>query len=287
MNVCFSMIIKSFGDKLKKFICLIVLFTIFYSQKSFSETMKGFESKSDIRAGFFTKYGYPFSLDKNFSGITPLSFLEVGFQAENLLHGTSTISFSYFNNVRFFNPIDYKRNLYEIAIENTTNMTKSCFEINLTSPINYKYYEGLEYGWIMGAYFQNVAFNTTVSGNTQTGTGLVAGMYNRYMDFYPYNISSSLKFLLGNFYDNARTYQSNSISSTIKIGYEANLNFEYYLSRNYLLSLGVNTNNFDFFNFSPVKATIKKDTKTFDLADPYFNFSENMFYPNLRLSFFF
>lgn len=249
--------------------------------------MKGFESKSDIRAGFYTKYGYPFSIDKNFGGLQPLSFLEIGFQAENLMHGTSTISLSYFNNARVFNSLEETKNLYDLSVNNSINMSKSIFEINLTSPINYKYYDGLEYGWIIGAYFQNVAFSTTVSGNAQAGTGLVAGTYNRYMDFYPYNISSSLKLLLGNFYDNARTYQSNTISSTIKIGYEANLNFEYYLSRNYLLSLGVNTNNFDFLNFSPVKTTIKKDTKSFDLADPYFNLSESMFYPNLRLSFFF
>jgi len=298
----------------KKVLLALFFFSLF-SSNAYSEDSKGFDSKSDLRAGFYFKYGYDVFNSKNFTtpfNLTKLmpKFFEIGFQGENSIKGTSTISFSYFNNTKYFSNIGSNILYGQTASidDSITEINQTLYEINLSSPINYKYEDPFEWGWVLGTYTQNIDYSI------ETGKGLVLGSYIKYSTLYPFVPYANLKILGGNFYDNLSLYQTRNSSQNInnkgipfiktllpsstgiKICYEGNFNIDWYINRNFIISAGYNMNNFDFLSypFSNTEYTTQTKITGFlfspkkeKLNNQLFNFSEHVNNLYLKSNFFF
>ncbi|MFN8672611.1 MAG: hypothetical protein U0457_11105 [Candidatus Sericytochromatia bacterium] len=264
-----AFIIKSLAN-LRKIIFSFIFFTILIANLPvYSKDEKGFDSKSDIRAGFSLKYGGDF-FNKKYQYLFPFSFIGVDFQAESASHGTSTLSVTWFNNKRIFDLNSYNVDEYPF-LDNAKTLTKGLFEVNFSSALFYKQENPYEWGWIGGFYNQNINSDIPISGTSENNTGLVFGSYLKFSNLYPFVPTANIKLLLGSFYDNYLMKQTKgnlSQSQGIKICYDSNLNFDWYLNRNFVFSFGYNINNFDFINFGGSKFKQNK-------ASSFLNFIEN------------
>ena len=84
---------------------------------------------------------------------------------------------------------------------------------------------------------------------------------------------------MGNMYDNGKTLQEKTLSSSVKAGYFLNAGLDYYLTRRIVINVGYNMMNPDFFTLFPTKSNtpVKAGATTTDPADDSnFSFAENV-----------
>jgi hypothetical protein len=257
-----------------------------------AEEIMGFDAKSDVKIGPILKIGFPISTYN--SNISYLPNVSLDIHGESFIHGTTGFIFNWISSSRNFVPlVAGKTTFSEVSPGNSaTKITKNLLMLTLISPIGFSPDSKFELGWMGGIFSQFVNLDNNIPGDTSSNIGINLGTYAKAYHLYPFVPSISGKIILGNLYDNGKTFQDKTLSSSIKLGYFLNAGFDFYLTKRIVLNVGYNMMNPDFLTFSPTKTnTVPKAGQTTVTAQPAddtaFNFAELVQTVNASVGFLF
>jgi len=252
------------------------------------ENLRGFSAKSEIKTGLILRAGFPFlPASQNVSFLPPLTLDIYG---ESFLHGSTGISLNWLSSVRKFVPLEAGKTIFsDVGPQNSGFLNKNLLIVSLRSPINYQAGDLTEYGWIGGVFSQFVSLNTPISGDSNSNIGINLGSYLKTYNLYPFVPFADLQLILGNLYDNGKTYQNNTLSSNVKAGYFLHFGSDFYLLKRLIFNFSYSLLNPDFFTFYPTRANPVEagQSNNQPADDPYFSFAENISTLNFSFGFLF
>lgn len=270
---------------------VVLLFNFFIlNQSAKADEIRGFDAKTDVKIGPFLKIGFPFGINNN--NISYLPNITLDIHGESFLHGTTGFIFNWISSSRNFVPlVAGKTTFSEVSPgNNASRITKNLLLLTLISPIGYSMDSKLEIGWMGGIFSQFVNLDNNLPGDTSSNIGVNLGTYFKSYHLYPFVPSVSGKMIIGNLYDNGKTLQERTLSSSIKAGYFLNAGIDFYLTKRIVINIGYNVMNPDFFTLSPTKTNtpataITASTQPAD--DSTFSFAENVQTVNASVGFLF
>jgi len=262
-------------------IFFIVLIFFFLTSGAFA-LEKDFTSKDDIKFGPIIRVSYPYLNNENIQfAIPPLSLNIYG---ESFFNGTTGLIIEWFNYNKIFKNFEAgKTYFYEVKPNNSTKVNKNLLLVSFKSPISFKSENDFEFGWFGGIIAQFVNLEQQFSGDTSPNIGVNFGSYFKTYNFYPFVPNIDLRLLLGNFYDNGRSFQEKKLSTSIKLGYIGNIGLDYFINRRIYVNLSYSILNPEFIYFSPTKSNSNNEP----LDDPTFNNIEYFNTINASIGFFF
>lgn len=281
--------------KNKKIYCSLLssIFSLMLINTAKSEPVMGFEAKSDLKIGPILKMGFPVLGSGSNVSYSPNISLDI--RGESFIFGTTGFNFNWLSSTRTFIDLNSGKSTFsQVSPNSSKKITKNLLLLTLVSPINFAPETKFEYGWQGGIFSQFVSLDTNLGGDTNSNIGINAGMYIKDYHLYPFVPYINGKILLGNMYDNGKTYQQHTLSSSIKSGYIGSLGFELYISKQVVINVGYNIINPDFFTLSPTKGTVQSTASTTGTTssnqpadDTTFSFDENVQTVNASLGFLF
>lgn len=263
----------------KTIILFIFVFFLTINLKVLAEeNLRGFDSTNDLKIGPVLSVGMPISYGSNMSFLPEIT---LNFHGESFLNGTTGISLSWLSSTRSLQSLVAGKTLFSEVSPNgsATKLTKHLLQITFSSPVIFQLDSSrFEFGWHAGIFSQFVNMDTTMSGDTNSNIGVNLGLYIKTFYLYPFVPSVSGKIILGNLYDNGKTYQDRVLSASLRGGYFLKTGIDYYLTKRMIFNLSYNLMNPDFFTLNPAKAnpvqTGQANTQPAD--DPMFSFLENV-----------
>lgn len=255
--------IKKIGISL---VLLASMFTTFQEVRAEEKTenLFGFDAKSDLRVGPVVSMNYPVSVSNSNVAYNP--GFNVNFYGESFNFGSTGFNFSWISSTRGLSTdASQVTNLKFSDVSPATGVSKvnkNLLLLTLSSPINYSPGNAFEFGWLGGIFSQFVTPNSNISGDSGSNLGLNLGGYFKLYQFYPMVPYVNGKIIAGNMYDNGKTKQVGTLSSSIKGGYLLSGGLDVYITKRILINVGYNLINPDFYTLSPTKAPVTQPGQT-------------------------
>jgi hypothetical protein len=271
--------VKAKMFKVLKILVIFFLINLVSMYGARAEDLRGFDAKSDVKIGPILNIGFPFSYSN--ANISYLPNVSLDIHGESFFHGTTGFVFNWISSSRnFITLVPGKTTFSEVSPGNSASkITKNLLMLTLVSPIGYSMDSKVEFGWMGGIFSQFVNLDNNLPGDTSSNIGVNLGSYIKTYLLYPFVPSISGKVILGNLYDNGKTYQEKTLSSLIKMGYFLNVGLDFYLTKRIVINVGYNMMNPDFFTFSPTKvntATGQPAANQQPAEDSAISFAENV-----------
>lgn len=242
-----------------------------------TQNLLGFEAKSDLRVGPIISGLYPISVSN--SSVTYNPVVNVNLHGESFNFGSTGFNFTWISSNRNLSTAQLTQNstlkFNEVSPGNNVGkVNKNLLLLTLSSPINYTEGQPVEFGWLGGIFSQFVQTDNNIPGDSNSNLGLNLGGYSKVYQFYPFVPYLNGKILFGNMYDNGKTYQTKTLSNSLKGGYMGSVGMDLYITRRIIFNIGYNIMNPDFYTLSPTKALVNDQTSPKD--DNSFSFDEQM-----------
>jgi hypothetical protein len=267
---------------------VLLLNLLFFFQIVHADEIRGFDAKTDVKIGPILKVGFPFGISNN--NISYLPNVSLDIHGESFLHGTTGFIFNWISSSQNFIPLVANKTTFsEVSPgNNASKITKNLLMLTLISPIGYTMDSKLEIGWMGGIFSQFVNLDNSLPGDASNNIGVNLGSYVKSYHLYPFVPSLSGKVILGNLYDNGKTLQEKTLSSSIKLGYFLNAGIDFYLTQRIVINVGYNIMNPDFFTLFPTKKnTPSTEANPQPADDPSISYAENVQSVNASFGFLF